>query len=229
MKYLKIGITLLFIIVIVLFVLLVPRMLVIKNIICINQYGSCQETLNLKLENLKGKSLEEVKQEVSAIMRQDLFVKEYVLRYEIPDRVVINAISKKAKFVLKSIDKDKLALVDQDGLVLGLRENSTLPKVFISADYATVGEKVSKRELFALNLVSDLYYFYQVKEGDMFEDRLEIYLSDGVKVIFPLEGDRNVTLGGLKVILSGLNQDVKDSRIKKVSEIDLRFKNPVLK
>ena len=229
MKYLKIGITLLFIIVIVLFVLLVPRMLVIKNIICINQYGSCQETLNLKLENLKGKSLEEVKQEVSAIMRQDLFVKEYVLRYEIPDRVVINTISKKAKFVLKSIDKDKLALVDQDGLVLGLRENSTLPKVFISADYATVGEKVSKRELFALNLVSDLYYFYQVKEGDMFEDRLEIYLSDGVKVIFPLEGDRNVMLGGLKVILSRLNQDVKDSRIKKVSEIDLRFKNPVLK
>ncbi len=229
MKYLKIGITLLFIIVIVLFVLLVPRMLVIKNIICINQYGSCQETLNLKLENLKGKSLEEVKQEVSAIMRQDLFVKEYVLRYEIPDRVVINTISKKAKFVLKSIDKDKLALVDQDGLVLGLRENSTLPKVFISADYATVGEKVSKRELFALNLVSDLYYFYQVKEGDMFEDRLEIYLSDGVKVIFPLEGDRNVMLGGLKVILSRLNQDNKDSRIKKVSEIDLRFKNPVLK
>lgn len=229
MKYLKIGITLLFIIVIVLFVLLVPRMLVIKNIICINQYGSCQETLNLKLENLKGKSLEEVKQEVSAIMRQDLFVKEYVLRYEIPDRVVINTISKKAKFVLKSIDKDKLALVDQDGLVLGLRENSTLPKVFISADYATVGEKVSKRELFALNLVSDLYYFYQVKEGDMFEDRLEIYLSDGVKVIFPLEGERNVMLGGLKVILSRLNQDNKDSRIKKVSEIDLRFKNPVLK
>lgn len=229
MKYLKIGITLLFILAIVLFVLLVPRMLVIKNIICINQYGSCQETLNLKLENVKGKSLEEVRQEVSAIMRQDLFVKEYVLRYEIPDRVVINAISKKAKFVLKSIDKDKLALVDQDGLVLGLGENSTLPRVFISADYAAVGEKVSKRELFALNLVSDLYYFYQVKEGDMFEDRLEIYLNDGVKVIFPLEGDRNIMLGGLKVILSRLNQDVKDSRIKKVSEIDLRFKNPVLK
>lgn len=229
MKYLKIGITLLFIIAIVLFVLLVPRMLVIKNIICINQYGSCQETLNLKLENLKGKSLEEVKQEVSAIMRQDLFVKEYVLRYEIPDRVVINAISKKAKFVLKSIDKDKLALVDRDGLVLGLGENFTLPRVFISTDYAVVGEKVSKRELFALNLVSDLYYFYQVKEGEMFEDRLEIYLNDGVKVIFPLEGDRDVMLGGLKVILSGLNQDNKDSRIKKVSEIDLRFKNPVLK
>jgi len=229
LKYLKIGITLLFIIAIVLFVLLVPRMLVIKNIICINQYGSCQETLNLKLENLKGKSLEEVKQEVSAIMRQDLFVKEYVLRYEIPDRVVINAISKKAKFVLKSIDKDKLALVDRDGLVLGLGENFTLPRVFISTDYAVVGEKVSKRELFALNLVSDLYYFYQVKEGEMFEDRLEIYLNDGVKVIFPLEGDRDVMLGGLKVILSGLNQDNKDSRIKKVSEIDLRFKNPVLK
>lgn len=229
MKYLKIGITLLFIIAIVLFVLLVPRMLVIKNIICINQYGSCQETLNLKLENLKGKSLEEVKQEVSAIMRQDLFVKEYVLRYEIPDRVVINAISKKAKFVLKNKDRDKLALVDRDGLVLGLEENSSLPRVFISADYAAAGEKVSKRELFALNLVSDLYYFYQVKEGEMFEDRLEIYLNDGVKVIFPLEGDRNVMLGGLKVILSRLNQDGKDSRIKKVSEIDLRFKNPVLK
>lgn len=229
MKYLKIGATLLFFLILLLSFLVIPRILIIKNISCSNQYGDCSENLELELEKAKGKSLIEAKKEIAGIMKQNLFVKEYTLRYEIPDKIRIYTIAKKAKFSLKNIEVDIYALIDQDGMVLGFGENSTLPKVIFAGKYAGVGETVGTKELFALNLISSLYYFYQVKEGMIVEDRLEVRMSDGVTVTFPLEGDRDILLGSLKVILSRLNEDAKDSKIKKVSQIDLRFKNPVLK
>lgn len=221
MKYLKTGIFILFFAVIVMSFLVIPRILPINNISCSNQYGSCDEALEQDLETIKGKSLKETKKLVVGILKQNLFVKEYTLRYEIPDKIRIYTIAKKAKFALKNIEADTYALVDQDGMVLGFGENSTLPKVVFAGKYAGVGESVGEKELFALNLISSMYYYYQVKEGIMVEDGLEVRMSDGVTVTFPLEGDREVLLGSLKII--------KDSKITKVRAIDLRFKNPVLK
>lgn len=221
MKYLKIGISILFFAVIALSFLLAPRILPINNISCSNQYGSCDEALEQDLGKIKEKSLKETKELIVGILKRNLFVKEYTLRYEIPDKIRIYTIAKKAKFALKNIEADTYALIDQGGMVLGFGEKSTLPKVIFAGKYAGVGETVSAKELFALNLISSMYYYYQVKEGIMVGDGLEVRMSDGVTVTFPLEGDREVLLGSLKII--------KDSKITKVSAIDLRFKNPVLK
>ncbi len=229
MNYLKIGISILFFAVIVLFFLLAPRLLIINNISCSNQYGSCSEILQQDLGAIKGKSLRKIKGLVVEMMKQNLFVKEYTLRYIIPDKIVVYVIVKKPKFTLKSNKNNALALIDQDGVVLGYSENTTLPVVVFSQGLIAVGESVSTKELFALKLVSSMDYYYQVKEGTLIEDRLEVFLGDGVKVILPLEGDREVLLGSLKVVLSRLNENAKDAKIERVSEIDLRFKNPVLR
>ncbi len=48
-------------------------------------------------------------------------------------------------------------------------------------------------------------------------------------VLFTLEGDKDALLGGLKLIMSRLNKIAQDSKIEGVTEIDLRFKNPVVR
>ena len=53
-----------------------------------------------------------------------------------------------------------------------------------------------------------------------------VKIAGGVKVIFPLEGDIDVLLGSLRLILSQLNNDEREIRI---GSIDLRFENPVLR
>lgn len=220
MKYLKTGIFILFLAVFVMSFLVIPRILPINNVSCSNQYGSCSEELQQDLNKIKGKSLKETKELVAGMMSKNLFVKEYTYKYEIPDKVVVYVIVKKPKFTLQNSKDNSLALIDQDGVVLGYGENPTLPGVVFSGESIAIGESVNAKELFSLNLISSMYYYYQVKKGIMVEDRLEVRMRDSVAVIFPLEGDRDVLLGSLRVVLS---------KIEGVSIIDLRFKNPVLK
>lgn len=200
--------------------LVIPRILPINSVFCSNQYGSCSEELQQGLENIKGKSLKETKEIVAGMMNKNLFVKDYTYKYKIPDKIVVYVIVKKPKFVLQNSKDNSIALIDGDGVVLGHGENPTLPVVFYSGNSITIGESVSAKQLFSLDLISSMYYYYQVKKGIMAEDGLEVRLPDGVAVIFPLEGDRDVLLGSLRVVLS---------KIERVSTIDLRFKNPVLK
>jgi len=220
LKYLKTGIFILFLAVLVILFLVIPRLLSINNVSCTNQYGSCGEEMQRDLEKIKGKSLKEVKELIAAMMSKNLFVKDYSYKYEIPDKIVVYVIVKKSKFTLQNSKDNSLALIDRDGVVLGFGENTTLPVVVFSGDSIAVGESVNAKELFSLNLISSMYYYYQAKKGIMVEDRLEVRLRDGVTVIFPLAGDRDVLLGSLKIVLS---------KIEGVSTIDLRFKNPVLK
>ena len=220
MKYLKTGIFILFLAVLVILFLVIPRLLPINNVSCTNQYGSCSEELRRDLEKIEGKSLKEIKELIEGMMSKNLFVKDYSYKYEIPDKVVVYVIVKKPKFILQNSNDNSFALIDRDGVVLGYGENTTLPVVVYSGESVALRERVNAKELFSLNLISSMYYYYQAKKGIMVEDRLEVRMRDGVTVIFPLAGDREVLLGSLKVVLS---------KIERVSTIDLRFKNPVLK
>lgn len=220
MKYLKTGIFILFLAAVVMLFVVIPRILPINIISCTNQYGSCSEELRRDLEKIEGKSLKEIKELIEGMMSKNLFVKDYSYKYEIPDKVVVYVIVKKPKFILQNSNDNSFALIDRDGVVLGYGENTTLPVVVYSGESVALRERVNAKELFSLNLISSMYYYYQAKKGIMVEDRLEVRMRDGVTVIFPLAGDREVLLGSLKVVLS---------KIERVSTIDLRFKNPVLK
>ncbi|MDP3994440.1 MAG: hypothetical protein Q8P91_01235 [bacterium] len=200
--------------------MVIPRTIPINRVSCSNQYGSCSEDLRQSLGNIQGKSLKETKEVVAEMMSKNLFVKDYTYKYNIPDEIAVYVIVKKPKFTLQNSKDNSFALVDKDGMVLGYSENTTLPGVVFSGESIAVGESVNAKQLFSLDLVSSMYYYYQVKKGIMIEDRLEVRMPGGATVIFPLEGDRDVLLGSLRVVLS---------KIERVSTIDLRFKNPVLK
>jgi hypothetical protein len=85
--------------------------------------------------------------------------------------------------------------------------------------------------LFPGNLLYRLESYYQLTQRLIADDSLIIELDDSIRVIFPLEGDGQLLLGALRLVNSQLNSGAKDSTIMKsmVKEIDLRFKNPVLR
>lgn len=229
MKYLKVGFFALFFLILVFLFLAFPRIITIKKITCSNQYGRCDDSLVVDLETVLGKSLMEAKSTLKSIFLKDMLIKDYSLQYKIPETLQIYILIKKSKFALWSGVEGKAVLVDEKGMVLTEAESTNLPKVIISEKLLSAGEQVVQSQLFALELIADLNYYYQVKEGVLVEQRLEVNLPEGIKVIFPLEGDRQVLLGSLKVVLSRLNQEAKDSKIERIREIDLRFKNPILK
>lgn len=173
------------------------------------------------LETVLGKSLAEAKTTLKSILAKDLLIKDFSLQYKLPETLQIYILIKKPKFALWNQEEKKAVLVDEAGTVLTEVEATNLPKVIVSGKLLARGEKVNQKELFALELIAGLNYFYQVNEGVLFEQRLEVILPGGIRVIFPLTGDRQVLLASLKAVFSG--------KIDKIREIDLRFKNPVLK
>ncbi len=207
---------------------LLPFFIEIKNISCQSQYGPCSNDLNQKLDGYKNKSLREAKKGITRELKNDNTVSQFGFQLKFPATLKIDLIEDKALFVLIKANDPNFYLVNKDGTVIKIVAETNLPRVILESTPPNVGEKVSSENLFALKIVYDLWTLYQIKEGAITQNYLTIMHPTGIKVIFPLEGDKDLLIGSLQLILSRLNGATKDSKIN-VSTIDLRFKNPVLK
>ena len=91
----------------------------------------------------------------------------------------------------------------------------------------TINEEVDSQKLvFAIQVFSELVRIYGARSGELDKNGLYALLKGDFKAIFPLSGDVDVLLGVLEVTLSQLNEDAPQL---KITSIDYRFKNPVLK
>lgn len=224
MKYRKIFLFLALLALIISPFFLLPRILKIGKINCQSQFGPCNKNLEEKIRNIsqEKKSLSETKRELTAFLESDIIVNDFSFQFKLPDKLEINIIERKPKFAVQN-QNGMVALIDGNGYVITIEDSTGLPKLITSENLPNVGEKVTEEALFALELLYDLFSFYQVQTGKIDNGSLVIELSRGPKVIFPLEGSRQVLLGSLRLVLAKLNSD------SQVSTIDLRFKNPVIK
>jgi len=206
------------------FFLLLPFFVKVKTV-CVSQYGACPPQIELGIENKTPASLYSTKNKIKKFLKSQLIVSNYSTQFKLPDILIVNIIIKKPSFVLKN-DSNQEILIDKDGFVLGTGYNSALPEIDLTGNLKKVGEIIDQDQLFALNLISGVNEMYQVRTGEIQDNTLVVELPSGIKVIFPLNGDSQVLLGSLRLIYSKIqnnNQNVK------YSQIDLRFKNPVLK
>lgn len=235
------------IIVLVIFLLLagglyyaIPRYVKINSTTCKSQYGPCSKRVEEKLEEVKGQNLFDTKESLDDFLSKETMISDFNMHFKLPDRFEVNILTRKPVFALAYEEGNAAALIDKNGYVLSFQEKTSLPAVETENTPPDVGNKVPEKELFSLRLMSDLYEFYQVSEGKMEKDGLTIELGTGERVIFPLEGDRQVLIASLSVILSKLNNEADDTRIKNDDgdivgscapgcTIDLRYKNPVIR
>lgn len=209
----------------------IPRFVKINSVYCKSQYGPCNFNLQKSLDQFQTKSLSDSRKGLENLLETDDSIDEYTIHFKLPDRLEVNVLEKKAFIALKNENSDLAILVDKDGYGISFQENTSLPLVTTYKDLPDVGESVDKRTLFAMNLMSDLFVLYGVRTGEMLPDGLVVDLTSGERVIFPLEGDKQILSASLTVILNKLKQGGDDTRIElgSVREIDLRFKNPVLR
>jgi hypothetical protein len=225
-KYLKIILPVIALLLLVSGIILAPRYIKVSSIECTSQFGPCV-LLEETLSSISGKSLYQTKKEIASVLSAESSVSDYSIRYKIPGNLSVYVVEKKPKFALSN--SSFFALVDKDGTVLKIGEETTLPRVEITGNLPNVGEKVSEDYLFCLNLLYNLFANYQVERGVIEGEKLLVDIT-GIRVIFPVSGDKDVLLGSLRLIIERLKQEPKDSKISKgITQIDLRFKNPVLK
>lgn len=209
-----------------------PKKLVVKNVDCSSQYGVCSDLLTSEVKKAEGKNLTDAKNYLNVLLKGETSVKDFSVHFKLPDRLSVNIIQREASFGIAFKGNSGVALVGEDGYVLAFQENPALPFITIDEAPPNVGEKVKDKTLFALNMMKDMTELYQAKSGAIKDDSLVVVLKTGQTVIFPLEGDKQILIASLGVILTRLNSEGDETKIKTGTQsavIDLRFKNPVIR
>lgn len=211
-------------------VLIFPGKLIkINNIDCVSQYGPCGNELFSKLNAYKNKNLSQTLKGTKSILSSDLLINNFSIQFKLPDILRIDVILRKGKFAINKVGTQDYAIIDKDGTAIEIQNLTNLPVLRVSDNLPKPGEEVNERLLFALNITYDMYAFYQVRSAKINGDSLIIDISREPTVIFPLEGDKDALMGGLALIISRLNKISEDSKIEGISQIDLRFKNPIVR
>ncbi len=229
MRYLRVFLYLAPLFLIVLSFFVIPRLIKIRNISCTDQYGPCPEAVEAKVKGALDANLAEALGDVSGALKNDVLVSSFTTQFMLPDRLVINMVVRKPAFALKSVNAEGYALVAKNKVVVAIVPSTNLPTLKIQTNIPNVGEQVGEKQFFALNILNGMFYLYQIREGEIEEDSLKVQGPSGMAIIFPLAGDKDALIGAVRIILSRLNEAKEDSKIKNVTLIDLRFKNPVLK
>ena len=234
MRFVKVFAGLIFIGFIIGLFFIVPKKVKIKEISCQSQFGPCNASVLRTIEKTASgeKSFYDTKREINGILSSNILIRDYSFHFQFPAQIEVYTIERKPRYALKVKSTDSYALVDEEGYVIYFQDLTGLPYLITTDPPPNVGEVISSETSFALEVLSGMFSAYQVREGKIEDESLVIELSQGPKVIFPLEGEKEVLLGSLKLVLSKLNNESEDSKIENVLGariIDLRFKNPVIK
>lgn len=203
-----------------------PGIIRVKKITCESQFGPCRPDLQGSLNRYSGKSFRTATKAVVATLSQEPLVESFDVRFKLPAGIEVVVVEKKISFGLKDLKKNAIALVDKEGYIVAISDTTNLPTVSGVDLAGGVGEKVSARQLFALELISDMFTFYQVKDGTLQDDGLVVEIPKGPRVIFPLEGEKSVLFSSLRLIISKIEEEQGEKA--DLATIDLRYKNPVI-
>jgi len=219
-KYLRFGIYILLIFFLFFPFLILPRIIKVRVVECYNQYGLCSNEFLTKVNPVLNESFDTAKKKVAEEFKNTKLIEDYSFRFKLPATLRIDLILKKPKYALYNKNMNETVVLDTKGIVLEKVEKSNLPYIVTSDNLPNIGEMVESKKTFALEIIYGIYYLYQVKSGEIVDDSLEVKIPEAGKIIFPLMGERDILLGSMKLILSGSG---------KFKEIDLRYKNPVVR
>lgn len=205
-----------------------PKIIAINSITCSNQVGPCSQEIQNKLASnfQKGSSLKETRERLAAVLNEQSGLSVFSIRFDAPDSVRIFVAEKQAAVMF--IEPGNVVLVfDSKGDILGSSATEELPTVEV------LGSNISdEQRKFALKLMVGLAEAHDSRVAQITSRGFETRI-DGLNVVFPLSGEIDTHLGALRLILSRLNSEHEKSRIDEigvtVTEIDLRFVNPVLR
>lgn len=195
---------------------------------CESQFGPCSQSIDEALGKLSGKPIIPTVRRMQDYLGKEKRIKQYSIRFLVPSKLKAYIVEKKGAAALGKIGLNNYFIVDEEGVVLGKEKSTFLPMINVVDGDLTYGpgSKVSDKLKFAVELTSYMFSVYATKLSTLYEDRIEIVLGSGIKVIFPTNGEIDVLLGSLNLILSRLNNPSSEIRI---GEVDLRYKNPIIR
>jgi cell division septal protein FtsQ len=191
----------------------------IQKITCRSQFGECDSELKSQIANFHKGDVFQTKESLDSMLVADKNVSKYEINFLLPFNFEVNVIEREPIVAFVKNDGG-FALVDSQGQIVDNAAETNLPRI---VSYSTLD---TQQIMYIANLVNRIYNFFGSTTARVSADGIEIPNIKGKDVIFPLQGDQDVLLGSLTLILSRLPTTPEATTIR---VIDLRFKNPVLR
>ncbi len=218
-------ITSLIILVILLLIIFIPGMFIKVKVVCVDQDTRCNPEIEKSLSSLNNKSFFNAKKQIKKILNNNFMILEYSVQFKLPNILQVNILTKKPSFGINN-GIDDYYLVDSAGHILAKTNQTVLPYIVLDGQTYQTGDKVDDKVLNALKLIDGVYKMYQTKSGTLEKDTLFVNLPGQVSVIFPVtDFDRDLLLGSLRLIYS----NIRNGEGQTYSQIDMRYRNPVLR
>lgn len=193
---------------------------------CRSNDGACPKEVEGEIRKIGDTPLFFAKKRVSTILSANYLVENYSLQFKLPNVLLVTTIIKKPVYAIYLRNTGKFYLTDRDGTILTTVENTNLTLIYKNGPDLLKGEKITQLDLFALRLIEGINSMYQINKGEVENDTLLVDMPGGIKVIFPLtDTDGDVLLGSLRLIFTKITNDFPG----KYTQIDMRYKNPVLR
>ena len=208
------------------FIVLISPLFIKIKIECKSQLDECPSETNVKLQMLNAKSLLTAKRLASKILKNDYLISNFTMQLKLPNTLLINVIVKKPIFSIFDKSQNKYFLIDINGIVLASSDSSNLPTLIKDSVGEKEGQKITEADLFALKLIQGINQMYQINIGVTQNDTLVVDMPGRIRVILPLDAtDVAVLLGSLRLIYTKVTTDNPVI----YSQIDMRYKNPVIR
>lgn len=210
--------------------ILIPQIVQIKRIECTSQYGVCLPNTQKSIDSINLSNLYKTKNDSENLLSEISTIKDFSVNFKLPDKLSISVIESKPIYAVKSQGSDLVALVDEQGAVTSFVDSTPLTTLITGNQTPNLGEKIDESDLFALTIISNISE--KITSAKIEDNKLRVKLESDPDVIFPLNGDKDVLLGSMTLILSRLKDDGENLRIEEagsIREIDLQFKNPVIR
>jgi len=204
-----------------------------SNFECRGNNGSCSREVADILTSALPLKITEVKNSLRESIGNSPMVESYSYQFNLPNTLEVYVIEKKPSFVVFDTSTSHYHLIDKKGDYIMKTEESDFdfPMINVSSFSTPLGDFVGNNIFFALKVIQKVGLISKMKQANVDNWSLQIDLEEGIKATFPLEGDIDYLGGAFFLIISQLNKDNNEFRIdnKRVSEIDFRFRNPVIK
>jgi hypothetical protein len=203
----------------------------IGRVVCESQYGFCNAEIARYLSSFEGKGYFNSKKEINKFLASQVIVKEKSFQFKFPNILLINLLERKPLYAVRESD-NKFDLISGDGIVVGFSDSTSLPYLSMTEEKFEMGISLDQNQTFALKLLKYLDKLYSVKSGINKEGRSEFKIQDGPMVIFPNEGDSEILIGALRLIIQNITQKTWEYSLEKAYNqitIDLRYKNPIIR
>lgn len=200
----------------------------VRSVTCTTQDKNvCPNQTNTALSLLKGSRLLGAEKRARAILSSKAEVKDFKIQTSILGDISVSITLREASIALKPDSSDTYTLYTKDGIVVREDKNTTLP-------FITLKEQIPSESVpFVVQLGFELTTMLPTKELVIEGSSLKVVLRDDRMLYYPLSGDLDLLLGSTIATFSQLNLSdgklIIDRKATTIREIDLRFKNPVLR